>query len=508
MIKAIIVGTQATKFVFDKEINIYNNNLSLEIVMSNGNDSILKLLNELDFIEKISSSDVLIFDILTDLVSDRFKDNNFQVIKDFVKNVKIINPDIAIIYNSVRYADKVVFNENKKSDKNIDNILARDTRNWRNDKLDQIENNLLKENLPINMIYYHNESSAYESNVKRGFSDMYYNQQYYLDVFIQFELILVEFYPDEFPKYSKVESLVEALEIAQNKGSEVILVNSRGLLPLWKIKDDVNYSSIMTSLFKLDYIIDGIAQNYIRLIKRLDFHRYNLEEQDGIYYSIQKSRLTSKGISRILFYFQPMTLDGYFEVDSGKRFNPNRFDTLDKSIVKDTVIIRLSDVNLMQGSYFVNTVNYSNYEKNMVDFILNKIEEYGVLHDNVVLYGFSRGGLGALYYGLKLDLPVVSVDPVIDASWFSDNKDSSQYIRGLRTENLLFEINNMDATSTNLKYIIGNSYVRQNTWEAISQLKYDFIKKINLDLPEMTEHGQVVHHVPEQLTLINSILMG
>ena len=86
MIKAIIVGTQATKFVFDKEINIYNNNLSLEIVMSNGNDSILKLLNELDFIEKISSSDVLIFDILTDLVSDRFKDNNFQVIKDFVKN--------------------------------------------------------------------------------------------------------------------------------------------------------------------------------------------------------------------------------------------------------------------------------------------------------------------------------------------------------------------------------------------------------------------------------------
>lgn len=127
--------------------------------------------------------------------------------------------------------------------------------------------------------------------------------------------------------------------------------------------------------------------------------------------------------------------------------------------------------------------------------------------ENTVLYGFSRGGLGALWYGEVLDLPTVAVDPVIDSSYFNGHNGGDHYVSGLRKINLLPELNNMERTYDNKKYIITNQYVKQETYQSIVQLKGRDIRIIDFNLPEMIEHGWVVHHIPEQLTLINSFLM-
>lgn len=499
-LKTLILGTQATKFVFDCSVSIWNDTLAIEAFMDDRVNFMIGEPTQKNS-ELLNKMDAVLFDLLGDIVSKKIThDNMKKVILDFVNRVHIQNPRTRIIYNSVRYASHVMNGEDE-SKKNIFDIIKPETRQFRNNLLNKIEKFIQLELPEVDLIKYHDITSAYEENVIKGYPDMYFNYDYWLDTLIQFQEYM------GISSYTRVLNLEDAVILAESAHPSAMLVKGDGLLPLWKIKDNDGLKKLMTRLLQLDYIIDGKADGWIRFIQRTDFHRSNLIESNGIYYSTQKSRETSNGIQNIVFYFQPMTLKGYFGTDAGLRFNPSRFQSLNRSLVKDTLLVRISDVNLMEGSYFVNTVNYQEYEKNMVAFIHHIMNKYDVKKENTVLYGFSRGGLGALWYGEVLDLPTVAVDPVIDSSYFNGHNGGDHYVSGLRKINLLPELNNMERTYDNKKYIITNQYVKQETYQSIVQLKGRDIRIIDFNLPEMVEHGWVVHHIPEQLTLINSFLM-
>lgn len=143
----------------------------------------------------------------------------------------------------------------------------------------------------------------------------------------------------------------------------------------------------------MDYIIDGSFGKTKRLIHRSNFYRSNMKKLHNIWYTeeINKKRLSgSNKPKRILFYFTPMSAPKWATDNFAEQALPDRFKSLSRSLVKDTLLIRIADVNLTRGSYFMSSVNYPEYEKNIVNFIYAKIKEYNVLKENIVFYGFSR----------------------------------------------------------------------------------------------------------------------
>lgn len=146
----------------------------------------------------------------------------------------------------------------------------------------------------------------------------------------------------------------------------------------------------------------------------------------------------------------------------------------------------------------------------MISFIDSKIKEYNVPKKNVVFYGFSRGGLGSLYYGKLLDYQVVSVDPVVDASYFLNQKDDPHFLNGTRKISFMDEINDIDDTDQQYsKIILSNSGTVNQIFESsvVPLNEGSTLKKINLKDTNIRWHGQLANQtVPESLTLINQLL--
>ena len=128
----------------------------------------------------------------------------------------------------------------------------------------------------------------------------------------------------------------------------------------------------------------------------------------------------------------------------------------------------------------------------------------------MVLYGFSRGGFGSLYYGKLLDLQVVSVDPVIDASFFVESRQDMHFLKYLRKIDLVSELNEIsDANQEYYKIILSNEKTGNKIYEN-SVLPIDkgkTLKVINLKDKNANWHGKIAEQtVPETLTLINGLL--
>ncbi|MEX5913733.1 accessory Sec system protein Asp2 [Staphylococcus ureilyticus] len=87
---------------------------------------------------------------------------------------------------------------------------------------------------------------------------------------------------------------------------------------------------------------------------------------------------------------------------------------MERSLVKNVYTMRIMDLNVSHGSHYISTSNFPDYEKNIQLSILNLIEKLNIKKENVVLYGGSKGGTGALYHGAALDLKTLAVDPIVN----------------------------------------------------------------------------------------------
>lgn len=367
-------------------------------------------------------------------------------------------------------------------------------------------------------MHFDERCSALEFNKKKGFSDLYFNQAYYLNQLIQFDKISKKYF-DVFPTYLKFNSFDEIesyLNQSDNKLTDpntVILIENVDGAALAYQTSSGKKQTVLRKLLQLDYIIDGSFGKTKRLIHRQSFYRANMKKLHNIWYTeeINKKRLSGfNKPKRILFYFTPMAAPKWAIDNFAEQALPDRFRSLSRSLVKDTLLVRIADVNLTRGSYFVPSVNYPEYSKNMISFIDSKIKEYNVPKKNVVFYGFSRGGLGSLYYGKLLDYQVVSVDPVVDASYFLNQKDDPHFLNGTRKISFVDEINDIDDTDQQYsKIILSNSGTVNQIFESsvVPLNEGSTLKKINLKDTNIRWHGQLANQtVPESLTLINQLL--
>lgn len=141
---------------------------------------------------------------------------------------------------------------------------------------------------------------------------------------------------------------------------------------------------------------------------------------DGIVHQFEQPE--SGEIRRLVVVFSP--------INSKPRliryFRPS-FATLMKYIPRDTAILRIADVGGVKGAFYLDTSFMPDNSSRIRRLIQSTVDEHGVDADNVVLFGASKGGTGALFHGLTGGWKFVSVDPIVTDSWYEQYENDYHF---------------------------------------------------------------------------------
>ncbi|AZL14889.1 hypothetical protein CXR25_14920 [Brevibacterium aurantiacum] len=107
-------------------------------------------------------------------------------------------------------------------------------------------------------------------------------------------------------------------------------------------------------------------------------------------------------------------------------FRPS-FATLMKYIPRNTAILRIADVGGVKGAFYLDTRFMPDNSSKIRRLIQSTVNEQSIDADNVVLFGASKGGTGALYHGLTGGWKFVAVDPIISDSWYEQYENDYHF---------------------------------------------------------------------------------
>ena len=302
-------------------------------------------------------------------------------------------------------------------------------------------------------------------------------------------------------------------ELLQTKQVEVVIGSDTNLIQLAR-KNDKAYQ-LYKNLLKNDYVLyfhkDGISKLYKRRFVDELWQRKDLNKVGDIFYTLDcpKDRKDNESIpdKKLIVVFSCMPgSDTYDSHLIGDRMFKKLFDGIERSLVKNVYTMRIMDLNLSHGSHFINSVNYQSMSQDISDAIVEVKEKLNLQDDDIVLYGVSKGGTGALYYGAKLDLKCLAVDPIINLGEY--NRKDVHFLRDLRQVDVSDDINAFLSHGSHYeKYIIGSENVAFN-YEHICKITGANVVKINKKDNHIKTHPDVSPNtIPEQLMLLNKMLL-
>ena len=141
--------------------------------------------------------------------------------------------------------------------------------------------------------------------------------------------------------------------------------------------------------------------------------RYSCNK-NNIVYEYKEAEVTIN--KKLLVVFSQIPIEPYSA--SLSRYFARNFSTIEKYVGKDVAILRIADLGGITGAFYLNTNALPDNEKNIQSLISDISHDNKIRHDNVVLYGTSKGGTAALYHGLKCGYRVVTVDPILDDHFY------------------------------------------------------------------------------------------
>ncbi|WP_239745290.1 accessory Sec system protein Asp2 [Mammaliicoccus sp. F-M27] len=265
-----------------------------------------------------------------------------------------------------------------------------------------------------------------------------------------------------------------------------------------------------------DYILYFHDKEISRFCKREHvnklFDGLNLEQYKNIFYRLsmpQGRKVNNKVEKKLIVIFAKMP--GANQYDSPKiphRMLPPFFDDLERSLVKNVYTMRIMDLNVSHGSHYINTVNYPDYEQEIQESIENVRNYLDIDKKNVVFYGVSRGGAGAIVHGTSMDYKTLAVDPILNIGDKLEANDR-RLLKGLRKEDLVPMVNeNLSESNKFQKVIICSENVKLY-YEQSMRIDKDKAKVINMKDDKITSHPEVSPNtVPEQLMILNNLLSG
>lgn len=308
--------------------------------------------------------------------------------------------------------------------------------------------------------------------------------------------------------------LDDELELLHTKTVEVMLNSEKNIIELARKNEEVY--KLYKDLLKNDYILyfhkNGISKLYKRKYINELWKRDDLYQEGDVFYTLDKpiERKENKSISdkKLIVIFPCMpNLDVYDNYLMANRMFPKFFDGIERNLIKNVHTMRIMDLNLSHGSHYINTVNNNMFESDISNAIYRVKNELKIKEKDIVLYGASKGGTGSLYYGAKLDMKCLAVDPIISLGEY--NKKDEHFLRDFRKVDISEDINGyLKNKSTNKKYIIGSEKVEFN-FKHISKIEGVNVNKMNKIDEHIKSHPDVSRNtIPEQLMILNTLLGG
>lgn len=310
------------------------------------------------------------------------------------------------------------------------------------------------------------------------------------------------------------ETNIGNFEIDNSK--DKIFVNTfsdKNLLELTLENDEV-YMMYKSLLFN-DYILYYHNEQKSKFCKRKLFQhlwtRDDLNYDDGIFYSIEepKDNKISNSQEKMLVIFDCMPVqEDYYSDILSRRIYHKYFENISKSLVKDVTIMRIIDLNLSHGSHYVKTINYPSMEDDIQRVIKKEMEERNISKSDVVLYGASKGGTGAILHASIGDYKCLATDPILDLHEYNYKQKvrDLHFLEDFRKENIVDEVNQYLQKGSFKKVIIGSENVPFN-YERINQLNAETLVKLNFKYEQITKHAEISRNtVAEQLAILNGLL--
>lgn len=263
-------------------------------------------------------------------------------------------------------------------------------------------------------------------------------------------------------------------------------------------------------LLKNDYILYFHDKEQSFFCKRTLYEhlwqRKDLIKEGSLFYTLEHptaNKVTTLQKKKLLVIFSCMPpTEQHYTQSAAVRCFPSFFPLISKNLVKDIIIMRIMDLNLSHGSYYISTSNYPEMEKDVQNAIKKVALSNCVNSEDIVLYGVSKGGLGALYHGSLNDYKVLSVDPVISSEKYNE-KDDYHFLVDARKIDLTNDINDSLGKCFKPKYIICNENVEFN-YKKIKELDSSKVRVLSIKDDTVNYHHEVSKNtVPEQLTILN-----
>ena len=297
--------------------------------------------------------------------------------------------------------------------------------------------------------------------------------------------------------------------------AEKIIIRTNSELNLLELAiDNANFYDLYTSLLKHDYMLYFHVMEKSYFIKRkliyLIWHRRDLLSAGETFYTIEKPFSIRRGQrNKLVVLFSSMPhADNAISPNIAERCFFRNYPSLVKYLLPNTYVIRIMDCNLTCGSYYLNTSNYPDFERDIQNIIRTVAYNFSVANNDIVLFGISKGGTGALYHSILGNYHAVVVDPLFSLSKYNTEGDShftQQYFPEKLTP--IFKKEKAHSQAQLTKVIIGVPSIQENYSEYI-QLKEPWLRVVDIHDEDITEHGQIGSHTMiEQITYINEMLL-
>ncbi len=265
-----------------------------------------------------------------------------------------------------------------------------------------------------------------------------------------------------------------------------------------------------------DYILYMHIGQSSYFIRRKDVHtiwqRKDLIKHGELFYTLEKipsekdNKLAPK---RLVVIFSPMPAkENYHSANIAHRCFTTSFASMQKHLVKNTLVMRIMDLNLSYGSHYINTFNYMEMESDVQNAIQFVMDVNHIIKEDVVLYGGSKGGTGALYHSFLGDFNSVTVDPIISTEQYNQENDL-HYLRDFRKWNLLNDLARLANKKTSTKKIIFGYPLVSFNYNLYSQIPSDSVEIHDVFDSSVHKHADISRNIiVEQITWINILLLS
>ncbi|MDR0920838.1 MAG: XcbB/CpsF family capsular polysaccharide biosynthesis protein [Lactobacillales bacterium] len=248
--------------------------------------------------------------------------------------------------------------------------------------------------------------------------------------------------------------------------------STSSVLQLARQSIDVHENTL--ELLNHDFMLGNHKEGISYFGKRTDWiwERKDILNYDGIFYSIDYPNEKYKGLKdkKMVIIFSLFAPDSN---NAGARTFPNYFNDIRAHIPSNSIVVRIMDFNLSHGSFYLNTINYPDFEERIQGCIEYLLEENSVKQENIVLLGSYKGGTGALIHGILGNYKSLSIDPIVNENYYVEKKGDWHFTKGSRELDFVPKIiddskkyNNSELRKT---LIISNSKVPE-TFSEISRL--------------------------------------